>query len=71
MPASAPDSLTAASAAHRLASGLAELLVEVEARCLSETCGPGCEIRAAAARVAVNAAALALELARELAEVGA
>ena len=50
------------AAAQRLATGWAEVLVDVEARCASEGCGPDCEVRRAVAKVAVSAARLAHEL---------
>ncbi len=60
------------AAAHQLALGLAEMLVQVEAVCHRERCGPDCEVARAARRVAINAAALARELTAERArEVGA
>ncbi len=57
--------LHASAAVRQLASGFAELLVEVEAGCQRDGCGPGCDLRAAVARVAISAAELARELGRE------
>ena len=56
--------LHAPAAARQLASGWAELLVEVQAQCEADHCGPGCEVRVAVAKVAVSAATLARDLAR-------
>ena len=50
------------TAARRLATGFAELLVEVEGRCASEGCGPDCQLRRSVAKVAVSASMLAHQL---------
>lgn len=57
-----PTPLCSPTAARRLATGFAELLVEVEGRCAADGCGPDCEVRRAVAKVAVSASSLAHQL---------